>query len=610
MSLLEDNLGLARERFPTVDSFLRATTPSGAGGAASKQLGVERSFARSGLPTGRMGGAWLHSRYDPEAEARSAAEEALASGAELVLLVGLGYGYAAEALLEAGAAVLALEPNPDCLRACLESRGLKPLLSHERFFLIAGIDCELASLWIERLDPRSLAYMVTPAYKEPYSEELRGLRRLVDKFQEKDRINEATLKRFGRRWVKNLAQNADKIAHYPGITRLRGLAQGLPATILAAGPSLDELLPRLKELRERSLIVCVDTALRSALRAGVEPDFVVVVDPQYWNARHLDRCVSPASILISEAAVWPGVFRLTFRARYLCSSLYPLGRYLEERAGALKGALGAGGSVSTSAWDFARLLGCSPLYLAGLDLGFPGGKTHANASLFEQRSLAEGTRLSPSSLALFSAMRGGQPYLSVANDGSPVVSDRRLSLYAWWFSAKAAQYPKAASFTLSNKGLAIPGIPLRGADDIMALPAIREELDERLRRELEDTAVLHSEAAQSGADMAALKAELCRELRRIEENALRGLELVERARRAGGETLSALLDELGAIDAFLLGSAAKDIVGFLFSSLEELLGGRVRDFSDSLDKSARLYREIAQSAGWHGQVLALPQAGA
>ncbi len=610
MSLLEENLGLARGRFPYVDGFLSAAAPAGADGEGRGHPGVERALSRSGLPTGRMGGAWLHSRYDPEAEARLAAEEALSLGAELVLLAGLGFGYAAEALLRAGAVVLALEPNPDCLRACLEARGLTPLLSNERFFLVTGIDGELASSWIERLDPRSLAYMVTPAYKEPYSEELRGLRLVVDKFQEKDRINEATLKRFGRRWVKNLARNADKIVRLPGIARLRGLAQGFPATILAAGPSLDELLPALKELRERSLIVCVDTALRSALRAGVAPDFVVVVDPQYWNARHLDRCASPKSILVSEAAVWPSVFRLPFRARYLCSSLYPLGRYLEERAGALKGSLGAGGSVSTSAWDFARILGCAPLYLAGLDLGFPGGKTHANASLFEQRSLAEGTRLSPSSLASFGAMRGGQPYLSVANDGTALVSDRRLSLYAWWFSAKAAQYPNTASYTLSRGGLAIPGIPLRGLDEILALPAVREELDARIGRELEASALLESGAARGGTDMAALKAELCLELRQIEENAARGLDLVAGARQASGAELSALLDELGSIDAFLLGSKAKDIVGFLFPSLEELLGGRVRDFVDSLDKSARLYQEIAQSAGWHSRLLAAQHTGA
>jgi hypothetical protein len=603
MSLLAENLRAARKRFPEVEGFLASAMPGASATEAPGLPGIERAVARTGLPTGRMGGSWLHSRYDPENEAKLAAEEALALGAELVLLAGLGYAYGAEALLASGAAVLALEPNPACLLACMETRELSALFSHERFFLIMGMDSQAASAMIERLDPRSLACLITPAYKEPYSEELRSLRQAVDRFQEKDRINEATLKRFGRRWVKNLAHNAERLLQYPGITRLRGLALGLPATVLAAGPSLDELLPLLKDVRERSLIVCVDTALRSALRAGVQPDFVVVVDPQYWNARHLDRCVSPSSILISEAAVWPSVFRFPFRAHYLCSSLYPLGRYIEERAGAAKGSLGAGGSVSTSAWDFARLLGCAPIYLAGLDLGFPGGKTHADASLFEQRSLADGTRLAPSSHASFGAMRGGQPFLSVANDGSPLVSDRRLSLYAWWFSAKAAQYPEAPSYTLSRSGLAIPGIALRGIDDILALAPVRADIDERVAGELKAGAEPRSPPGRPQLSMAALKAELGLELKRIEESAERGLTLVERARQASGDTLNAILEELGALDAYLLGSSAKDVVGFLFSSLEELLGGRVRDFSDSLDKSARLYREIAQSARWHGQLL-------
>ena len=52
--------------------------------------------------------------------------------------------------------------------------------------------------------------------------------------------------------------------------------------------------------------------------------------------------------------------------------------------------------MATTAWDLARALGSSPVYLSGLDLGFPDGRTHAAASLFEQRALSSGGRLAPS----------------------------------------------------------------------------------------------------------------------------------------------------------------------------------------------------------------------
>ena len=38
------------------------------------------------------------------------------------------------------------------------------------------------------------------------------------------------------------------------------------------------------------------------LKAGVEPDFVFLTDPQYWAWRHLAGLSSPQSILVAEGA--------------------------------------------------------------------------------------------------------------------------------------------------------------------------------------------------------------------------------------------------------------------------------------------------------------------
>ena len=97
----------------------------------------------------------------------------------------------------------------------------------------------------------------------------------------------------------------------------------------------------LAEIKKRCLLICVDTALRACLRVGVQPDFIVLVDPQYWNIRHLDNCAAPDSVLITELAAYPAVFRFRCREIVLCSSLYPVGAYFERICGT-KGALGAG----------------------------------------------------------------------------------------------------------------------------------------------------------------------------------------------------------------------------------------------------------------------------
>jgi hypothetical protein len=366
--------------------------------------------------------------------------------------------------------------------------------------------------------------------------------------------------------------------------------------VLAAGPSLDDVAAILPELARRLVVVCVDTALRTTLRAGVEPDFVIVVDPQYWNARHLDRCQSPGSVLVAEAAVWPAVLRFSSRLTALCSSIYPLGRYVEDRLGPPRGALGAGGSVATTAWDFARILGCAPVYMAGLDLSFPGGRTHARASLFEQRSLSDGTRLAPSATAAFQAMRGGRPFQAPSNDGGLVTSDERLSLYSTWFSRKAGAHPEAPTFNLSARGLSIPGLAPASQADLLALPDIRADVDGRL-----EAAVAEIGGADDSAEARARTVldGLVLELERVAGMAESAVAVAIAAKGSSGAALERALAELTAIDELVLSSEARDVVGFLIASASEAVGGRARSVDDSLEHTARLYGLVADSARLH-----------
>lgn len=566
---------------------------------------LEYEAAKTGLPSGRYAGIWLHSRYDPSSEAERSVDEALSSGADLLVVFGLGLGYHAQKALERDSRVLVVEHDPACLRACINVHDLTACLSDSRLELVLCPDEAALTAALINAEARAIALVANPAFVAAYPETAVSFRKVIEGFQDKDRINAATLGRFGRLWVRNLARNAAAIVRYPGINQVEGGFEGVPAMVLAAGPSLDEVLEHLKAVRERCLLVCVDTALRSVLRHGIEPDFVVVVDPQYWNARHLDNCVSTSSILVSEAAVWPQVLRGDFAATIFCSSLYPLGRYIEERVGESKGILGAGGSVATSAWDFARLLGCRPLFMAGLDLAFPAGKTHARASLFEQRALHSGTRLSPASLAAFQALRGGQPYLAPSNSGGMVITDRRLSLYSWWFANKIKKLSGPDTFNLSGKGLATPGMPLVGLDKVLELPVLVDVLKGRMDYFRARLSGLTRNPDESRAKIGEMILELGQELDSIGGLASEALVLVEQARTAKGEQLDAVLTALSGIDDRLLGSKARDVVGFILESAAGLIGGQAKTLSDSLDKSWRIYTAVRESASWHASCLSL-----
>ena len=74
--------------------------------------------------------------------------------------------------------------------------------------------------------------------------------------------------------VRNLTQNLDHYTSRPGIAELAGSTAGRPAIVVSAGPSLERALDLLARpgVRERFVIVAVQTVLRTLLRRGIKPD--------------------------------------------------------------------------------------------------------------------------------------------------------------------------------------------------------------------------------------------------------------------------------------------------------------------------------------------------
>jgi hypothetical protein len=587
--------------------------------------------AASGMPTLAIGGLYVHSPRDPEREARRLAEASLAETADTpprggpVVILGFGLGYAAQAAAELSPQrpIIIVEKKINVLRKALELRDLSSLLSRPGIaFVPGGAGDRISDVlsFFEKHTGRRDAPLVmrnrtlTDLDEQWYA----SVESRIRTWTMKDDINSATLKKFGKRWIRNLARNMDAIRDLPGIARLAGLAAQdapLPVFLAAAGPGLDNIASLLPEIRKRCIMVAVDTSLRFLLNNGAEPDFVLVVDPQFWNSRHLDCMYEGTHIrLIVESAVYPPVLRLPFRETYLCGSLFPLGIFIEQRVDP-KGALGAGGSVATSAWDFSRILGAREIWIAGLDLAFPGLKTHFRGARFEEKALAESGRLNPAETWLVHALRDGIPFNAPAISGGQVLTDRRLSLYAAWFENRFRQFPGIRNYSLSSggkaatgdqaaSGLAIAGLESAGADALLALPERRQEIDMRLEAAFSRIKAAFfepEEARQRGERYENAVTALFSGLQRIRDACTQGEKIAEQALRrdpspAEREKTLAALDK---INQFITGSEVKHIAGFLFSP-ETLISDESDPSADAfhryLTSSIRLYRSLADSA--------------
>ncbi|MDR0599484.1 MAG: DUF115 domain-containing protein [Treponema sp.] len=664
MSFLEANLALLRSRYPALGEQFFAGDGAHSGGRRSGLFRVER--AASGDPTlvyagnspeDSGAGVHIHSQRDPvregrrQAAAASASKEGGAAGegaAEAIILLGFGLGYTAEALAAdaargsagKGRTLIVLERRRELFRLALESRDLRDLLGPGKAVFIFGPAGEspgtgsgggavtAALALLEKSSPgikplilknRALVSL-TAEDAEWYGE----VERRIQTWTSKDEINAATLRRFGKRWTRNLGANLSGVFSLPGVGCLAGLLRGtgIPVFLAAAGPSLNDMENHLEEIARRCVTVAVDTSLRFLVRRGIQTDFAVSVDPQYWNALHLHRISAPQTTLIAESAVYPSVLRRAlddnagpargaspFKGVMLCRSLFPLGRFIEDRTDP-KGALGAGGSVATTAWDFARLLGPEAVWIAGLDLAFPGYRTHFRGALFEENAHDRADRFHPAETLSVQALESGFPFPAPAAGGGAVLTDRRLSLYAAWFENRLGEPGGIASRGLSPGGLAIPGLAADGVEQLLALPPRRKEIDRILRE------------AQGRIDEAffapGAQAERRDRYDRALESLIRGLEEIrDRARQARREAENGLRDpalarpgggaekllrKLDEANRAIQESPVKDAAGFLFpppAELErELSAPPSEPLKRHLEFSSLLYRSLAEAANF------------
>jgi hypothetical protein len=198
---------------------------------------------------------------------------------------------------------------------------------------------------------------------------------LLDALRQR-RIEVTTITCHGERLERNSFANVPEVLASGDVGSLAGAFPGVPAIVVGAGPSLDEALPLLRAVRDRVLLLAVGKAARPMAAAGCPPHVVVAMDPLPVTAEYFRNLGGLEEILLffdpdSEPSVvrdYPGP-----RCSYLAGPFYEWAEpHVEGRTRFPRGM-----TVAHQAFFLARHLGSDPIALVGIDLAFPGRRTHA-----------------------------------------------------------------------------------------------------------------------------------------------------------------------------------------------------------------------------------------
>lgn len=595
------NLLALKERFPRAYTLLEDTAIE-RNGTVKETVEIEEICGRGGLPTLRVEGRFLHSKLDPLKEAERIIRRSIDPGSEIHIFMGFGYGYHIEEYLHSCPEKIAvvIEKETAILRSAMGARDLSSLFSHPRLKLgLKPEEAEVRSI-ISMYSSRKISIIDLEQFTRSAPEYYGTLASIVKEVTSRREVNMATLNRFGKLWVRNLAKNIPVLGEAEDAGKLEGVLRGIPVLLLAAGPSLDEVFPYIAELKKRMAVIAVDTAAGALASRGYAPDIMVVVDPQYWNTRHLDPLyrregLFTHTLLISESSTHPSVFRLPVGKIILGGSIFPLGEYLEEAAGAKK-RLGAGGSVATTAWDIGSVAEGREIYTAGLDLGFPGGKTHYSGGFFEHYLHSLSSRFTPYSSLTYSYIMSGDPFFYKNNSGGKTLTDRRLSVYRRWFEEQLTRPDSPPTVNLGREAVAVEGMEHRPLAELLQLPERREEIESIL------TSIIDSNGDDKRSKVEAVKKRaglLVKELELLRTLSREALGTASNILEKRGESSLADLDMY---DARIRRSAGKGVAEFIIQPLLEDVLNRMeeaRSMEDSLRQSQRIYREVMEAADFH-----------
>lgn len=364
---------------------------------SKKKVNVEIARSKDGLPVPVINGKFLHSRYDPASEARRWVKEKLAKkpGAQLAVVLGMGFAYHLEALKDAlpkDAPIVVFEPVSEIVSAYANT--VKKNIHGVRLWPSPSPQ-DVVDAVAEVVTPALINHVLIAGHPpsvetDPgsYSTILNCIHAAVDQIA----MSLTTGWGFGFEWIENSVRNLHRLPDLPFLNQIAPALKKSPpaAMVIGAGPSLDTAWETMRQAR--ALTLAVDTALEPMEEHGLSPHLAFLFDSQIENAKLVEKVDAGRINLVTSLEVHPSVFERRWRNLILCSCDAGVLSWLERRANFSAGSLKQGGSVVTAAFDLARQSGCSPIYFSGVDLSFSEKQIYCRGVAYERQASESQTR--------------------------------------------------------------------------------------------------------------------------------------------------------------------------------------------------------------------------
>lgn len=351
------------------------------------------------------------SKYDPVKEAQNFAGQ-FEFSKKFFVVAGLCSGLHIKKLLEQNAErkIIVVENTSADFNFLTQIPECKKLFNDKRI-IFSTVDSLFYDI-IQNYFPAlygTLTFSYLRGWENAFADKLSLIKTLVQKALQTVKADFAVQSNFGKIWQKNIFENLKLASLTSGTDSIFSeLKKNIKKTavVIAAGPSLDFSIKKLKENENQYFIISTDTAYSTLLKSQILPDAVVSIDGQAISRAHFlhqnlykklkqDKTTFFILDLCSYSSIAKKLAENNEKILFFSS-----GHPLSNLAGFFKGEnfiqLSAGsGTVTIAAGDFANALGFKKTEYLGNDFCYSNGKPYTKGTYLDDIYFKTQNRLAP-----------------------------------------------------------------------------------------------------------------------------------------------------------------------------------------------------------------------
>ncbi len=327
---------------------------------------------------------YLHNPINPLGEAQGIFAMAENSPVAIHLVYGLGLGYLFQvASLNSQGAVILYEPDLNIMKIAFTLVDFSNDILKKNVYITNNLEQVSEYIYQKSNTKNSPLLLSTTSYRELNRENFASL---VNELQQ-------MIGRFGldlkytkeRFWglTRNLIKNLPNLVHETPIAEFQNRFAGQTAVVVSAGPSLDRNIETIKKYRDNIVLIVVGTAIKTLYKHGIKPDFLCLIEA-YDSSKQIQGLDLSDIYFVTEPTANNSLRQFKYKDTFshIAKNL-PINNWWSKLANIDIEEYSSKGTVSYTALNCARILGCSRIIIVGQDLAYVEGQCYSKDSAYK-----------------------------------------------------------------------------------------------------------------------------------------------------------------------------------------------------------------------------------